>query len=280
MKRRNLYLFLLTFILVIGINLTVYSSRYSRKSDNQVTTTYPMIQMDMVFDTIQLQSTEQETTSIIQESTTETVIPETSLEKTDLQDNTQETTFPLRESKKNSEEDATSTSDIIESPNTDAELPIEDKENYQMEAGKSYGSISIPSVGINTNLVYGLTQRDVNNNDIIIDGGKGLLGYMKKFILCGHNTKSLRNLYQCSVNDYIYITTDECTYTFQIYSIDVGTVSSDQMHILSNTTNQSLLQFDNKANGILNIYTCYKDGDPTYTGKTNERLVVNAKLIS
>lgn len=147
--------------------------------------------------------------------------------------------------------------------------------NYQGNAGTIY----IPSVGMRTNLVYGETQDDINSNDIITETASNLFGMSGYNTACGHNTRSLGALHNCSVGDRIYVYTDYATFVYEITLAEVGHVDDSGYHIVSDTTGDVIFKYGYDTMGSFKMYTCYAYSDPLYAGETNSRFVVNAKLV-
>ena len=119
-------------------------------------------------------------------------------------------------------------------------------------------SITIPNVWANARLSIGSTQEAVNQYDICIMTGANNSnfgdGKLRPILLGGHNTKSLKYLYNAHINDIITVCYNNNRYEYKItysnecindgyklYDIDTG------INMLDYYVNQE----------ILYIYTCY-----------------------
>ena len=119
-------------------------------------------------------------------------------------------------------------------------------------------SITIPNVCANARLSIGSTQEAVNQYDICIMTGANNSnfgdGKLRPILLGGHNTKSLKYLYNAHINDIITVFYNNNRYEYKItysnecindgyklYDIDTG------INMLDYYVNQE----------ILYIYTCY-----------------------
>ncbi|WP_195643801.1 sortase domain-bontaining protein [Thomasclavelia ramosa] len=119
-------------------------------------------------------------------------------------------------------------------------------------------SITIPNVCANARLSIGSTQEAVNQYDICIMTGANNSnfgdGKLRPILLGGHNTKSLKYLYNAHINDIITVCYNNNRYEYKItysnecindgyklYDIDTG------INMLDYYVNQE----------ILYIYTCY-----------------------
>lgn len=128
------------------------------------------------------------------------------------------------------------------------------------EYGKPYGKITIPSVNIDLNLIFG------NSLEALKDGiGQNTRAYCpgegKTIILNGHNTDSmLKRLYKVSKKDKILINTEYGSYTYEVYDIKVIT----EKDIVVQTNNETLV-----------IYTNYPENS---VGSTNMIYAVYANL--
>lgn len=77
-------------------------------------------------------------------------------------------------------------------------------ENYPYIEGNYAATLRIPSININTKMVYGYTQELVDKYDVVLNTYYQPLGLHPLLRICGHNTKSLGNLHKVSVGDNIY----------------------------------------------------------------------------
>lgn len=121
-------------------------------------------------------------------------------------------------------------------------------------------SITIPHVCTNALLSIGSTQKDVDNNDICImtDICKANFGDGKAVLLGGHNNRSLKYLYNSSINDVITVCYNNNFYNYKIiYSSEC---SSDGHALYDIKTKESMLDFTLEQE-ILYIYTCYNDNN-------------------
>lgn len=154
----------------------------------------------------------------------------------------------------------------IEQPVEQSTQDILNEENNTEVASKNEdiillnNSITIPNVCTNVLLSVGSTQKDVDNNDICImtDICKANFGDGKAVLLGGHNNRSLKYLYNSSINDVITVCYNNNFYNYKIiYSSEC---SSDGHALYDIKTKESMLDFTLEQE-ILYIYTCYNDNN-------------------
>ena len=123
-----------------------------------------------------------------------------------------------------------------------------------------YNSITIPNVCINALLSIGSTQEAVDTNDICImtDICKANFGDGKAVLLGGHNNRSLKYLYNSSINDVITVCYNNNFYNYKIiYSSECY---SDGHALYDIKTKESMLDFTLEQESLY-IYTCYKNNN-------------------
>ena len=140
--------------------------------------------------------------------------------------------------------------------------------------GNSYGSLRIPSAGIDTSIIKGASQSLVDDYDVCISTDYSFCGSPKPVLLCGHKTKSFSKLYEVKVGDYIFIETSYGGYVYEVTKTQVGTVTSDCTNILDDTGKGIIVKNKEYRSQPLQIYTCYGQDRGT------QRFVVNAKWIT
>lgn len=128
-------------------------------------------------------------------------------------------------------------------------------------------TITIPNVCDNAIIMIGSTQQDVNKYDIcLMIEAAAEFGDRKPILLGGHNTKSLKYLYNCKINDVITVNYKNQIYEYKvIYSNECIT---DNINLFDINTNRNMLEYQTNKE-ILQIYTCYG----------NNRWFVKAEII-
>lgn len=119
-------------------------------------------------------------------------------------------------------------------------------------------SITIPNVCTNALLSIGSTQEAVDNNDVCImtDANNSNFGdnKVRPILLGGHNTKSLKHLYNANINDVITVRYNSVNYVYKI--IYSNECTSDVKRLYDIDTGINMLDF-NLDQEVLYIYTCY-----------------------
>lgn len=123
-------------------------------------------------------------------------------------------------------------------------------------------SITIPNVCKNSLLSIGSTQEAVDNNDICImtEANNSNFGdnKVRPILLGGHNTKSLKYLYNANINDIITVCYNNKQYEYRItYSNEC---INDGYKLYDKSTGINMLDF-NLDQEVLYIYTCYNDNN-------------------
>ena len=136
-------------------------------------------------------------------------------------------------------------------------------------AGKN--SVYIASAGINTKyVVASFTQEAVDNNDVICNYTR--LNANNPIIL-GHNTGSLKKLYNTKIGSYIYLNVDGVTHTYKVQVSEPAVETENNTELQGINTGYELL--DNYSGESLRLYTCYQHKE---LGKI--RWIVMAEKIS
>lgn len=119
-------------------------------------------------------------------------------------------------------------------------------------------SITIPNVCYDSRLSIGSTQEAVDNNDVCImtDANNSNFGdnKVRPILLGGHNTKSLKHLYNANINDVITVRYNSVNYVYKI--IYSNECTSDGKRLYDIDTGINMLDF-NLDQEVLYIYTCY-----------------------
>lgn len=133
----------------------------------------------------------------------------------------------------------------------------------------SYTNITIPGVCSQAKITLGNSQSDVNANNIVMDNMVALRPGMGGAILVyGHNTRSLKGLYNASVGSVITVQYDGNIYSYKITdSAECRTSGNDLTNV---RTGVDMLDLGAK-NETLIIYTCH--------GPSNGRWTVKASRI-
>lgn len=129
------------------------------------------------------------------------------------------------------------------------------------QIGQIYAKISIPSCGIYTNVVCGLTQNLVDSYDIAMQHAVTSVyvdpmipGYGRPILMGGHNYKSLGRLKNISIGDTITITTSYGTFYYTVTEVKNGILNVHGTTILDMETGRSLITY--YGDEQLQIYTC------------------------
>lgn len=119
-------------------------------------------------------------------------------------------------------------------------------------------SITIPNVCTNALLSIGSTQEAVDNNDICImtDANNSNFGdnKVRPILLGGHNTKSLKHLYNANINDVITVRYNSVNYMYKIIYSNECTSDGKRLYDINSGIN--MLDFSYEQESIY-IYTCY-----------------------
>lgn len=156
----------------------------------------------------------------------------------------------------------------IEQPVEQLDQDIINKENSNNETTRSQdinereiivnNSITIPNVCTNALLSVGSTQEAVDTNDICImtEANNSNFGdnKVRQILLGGHNTKSLKRLYNANINDVITVRYNSVNYTYKI--IYSNECTSDGKRLYDIDTGINMLDFSYEQESIY-IYTCY-----------------------
>lgn len=146
------------------------------------------------------------------------------------------------------------------------------------EQGKVCTILNMPSVGIYTEMTYGDSQDDVDNNDVVLDTYKGdFRGTNYLIAIYGHSTRSLSRLHLCNVGDYFTIETANKIYTYRIYIAEPAYISESGCDLISFETGEYLFYY---GNGNITMYTCWDIDNPAPSYSGNYRFVVRAEYIS
>ena len=146
------------------------------------------------------------------------------------------------------------------------------------EQGKVCTILNMPSAGIYTEMTYGDSQDDVDNNDVVLDTYRGDFRETNYLIaIYGHSTRSLSRLHLCNVGDYFTIETANKIYTYRIYIAEPAYISESGCDLISFETGEYLFYY---GNGNITMYTCWDIDNPTPSYSGNYRFVVRAEYIS
>lgn len=117
-------------------------------------------------------------------------------------------------------------------------------------------TISIPNV-CDAIITVGSTQEAVNKYDIcLMTEAAASFGQGQPILLGGHNTKSLKYLYNCKIDNVITVNYENKTYKYRvIYSNECTT---DNLNLFDISTGRNMLEYQTNRE-ILQIYTCYSD---------------------
>lgn len=136
-------------------------------------------------------------------------------------------------------------------------------------AGKN--SIYIASAGINVKYVVApFTQAAVDANDVICNYTR--LNQNNPIVL-GHNTGSLKKLYNAKIGSYIYFNVDGVTSTYKIKVSERAVETENCTELKGLETGYELL--DSYEGNTIRLYTCYQDKE---YGKI--RWIVMAEKVS
>ena len=118
-------------------------------------------------------------------------------------------------------------------------------------------SIYIPGTGINVKyVVEEFTQKAVDENDVICNYTR--LSHKNPVIL-GHNTGSLKKLYNAAINSNIYLSVDGVISTYKIIVSEKAIETKGQTEFQGLNTGYELFNDKNLGQEGLCIYTCYQD---------------------
>lgn len=119
-------------------------------------------------------------------------------------------------------------------------------------------SITIPNVCANARLSIGSTQEAVNQYDICIMTGANNSnfgdGKLRPILLGGHNTKSLKYLYNAHINDIITVCYNNNRYEYKITYSNECINDGYKLYDIDTGINMLDYYVDQE---ILYIYTCY-----------------------
>lgn len=142
--------------------------------------------------------------------------------------------------------------------------------------GTYWCSITIPSIGLTENAVYGDYQWQVDDYEICSSMLFGLPGAGLSSLFLGHNYKSLKSLPKVRVGDTIDIATSYGVYKYKvIYS---GYCVTDGYKICDTTTGENMLENRSEPKGaeVVQFYTCMNSN----ISPTPYRWFVKAELVS
>ena len=118
-------------------------------------------------------------------------------------------------------------------------------------------SIYIPSAGINVNyIVADFTQEAVDKNDVICNYTR--LNANNPIVL-GHNTGSLKKLYNATIGSNIYFYVDRELNTYKIKYSERAIEINGRTEFEGLSTGFKLLDENNIDGENLRLYTCYQD---------------------
>lgn len=117
-------------------------------------------------------------------------------------------------------------------------------------------TITIPNV-CDAIITVGSTQQAVDMYDVcLMTEAAASFGEGQPILLSGHNTKSLKYLYNCKIDDVITVNYKNKTYKYRvIYSNECKT---DNYSLFDINTSRNMLEYQTNRE-ILQIYTCYSD---------------------
>lgn len=142
--------------------------------------------------------------------------------------------------------------------------------------GTYWCSITIPSVGLTENVVYGDYQWQVDDYEICSSMLFGIPGSGLSSLFLGHNYKSLRVLPKVKVGDTIDVATTYGVYKYKVtYS---GYCITDGYKICDVETGKNMLENRSEPDGaeIIQFYTCMDSN----INPTPYRWFVKAELVS
>ncbi len=116
-------------------------------------------------------------------------------------------------------------------------------------------TITIPNVCDNAIITVGSTQEAVNKYDVcLMTEAAASFGKGQPILLGGHNTKSLKYLYNCKIDNVITVDYENKTYKYRVvYSNECRT---DNYNLFDISTGRNMLEYQTNRE-ILQIYTCY-----------------------
>ncbi len=162
---------------------------------------------------------------------------------------------------------------------TNKKKKVEDKSDYKIkvpafckwsklkwEITKGvYGKISIPTIGVSSNIVWGATQGSVDRYDIAISRQAGYCGGNKPVIIMGHNTKSFSKLKNIKVGSKVIIKTQYGVYIYKVYKTQIAKATQDGKNIVDSKGNKVIVR--NGDREILQLYTCYDSNGKRFVAK-------------
>jgi len=132
-------------------------------------------------------------------------------------------------------------------------------------------SIYIASAGINVKYVVApFTQAAVDTYDVVCNYTR--LNQNNPIVL-GHNTGSLKKLYNTQIGSYIYFNVDGVTHTYKVKVSERAVETDDCTELKGLSTGYELL--DSYEGNTIRLYTCYQDKE---YGKI--RWIVMAEKVS
>lgn len=131
--------------------------------------------------------------------------------------------------------------------------------------GNIYGAISIPTINVKSNIIWGATQDSVDNNDIAISRQAGYCGSDTPVIIMGHNTNSFSKLKNIKKGAKVIIKTQYGVYIYEIYSIQIAKATSDGKNIVNKKGEKVIKRKGNSE--VLQLYTCYDSNGRRFVAK-------------
>lgn len=125
-------------------------------------------------------------------------------------------------------------------------------------------TLSIPSVGIYQPIIYGDSQENIDNYEVVIRNGH-FFGQNGALLLAGHNYKTFGRLVNISVGSVIYIHSYYGDFTYTVERIQTGI--TDGSNVITDDGQKIIDHFSLEPK--LHMYTCH-GSDP------KRRLVVTA----
>ena len=115
--------------------------------------------------------------------------------------------------------------------------------------------ITILNVCQNAKISIGSSQNAIDQNDIcLMSKAAAVFGEGQPILMAGHNTRSLKYLYRCKIEDIIEIDFDKNNYKYKVvYSNECTT---DDYNLYDINTGKNQLEY-RTGKEILQIYTCY-----------------------
>ena len=127
--------------------------------------------------------------------------------------------------------------------------------------GEIFARINIPACGINTSIVFGLTQSLVDNYDVASQDSitsiylnPMLPGYGRPLLMGGHNYKSFGRLRYINVGNLITVSTSYGVFYYTVVEAKVAKLNVHGTTIVDLNTGEDLISY--YGDEVLQLYTC------------------------